>query len=340
METGPSTARVTDSGPSGSPQAKRNSTKRKRGFELNSKGLFLTYPQCPLSPSEALDLLVDLTKKKKRTIVEYIIATEKHQDGNDHLHAWIKLNKAVFLRDANYFDLKNHHGNYQGARNPARVKAYCTKEGNFIADPPYQVATKKTPWSTAMELARTGQVTEAMTELERGGDRSCRDSIIHRPSILASLKSLAPPEPLKAALPLTNFSKLFVWEKTKALLLCGATNTGKTTLAASLLPMALFTRHLDRLAELTDLHEGVILDDMSFIHLHDEAQIALLDVAMSTDVHIRYRVATLRQGLPRIITTNKEPREIFNMSNGAIARRIQAIRWWGWDRDPSWDVCV
>lgn len=341
MEKEQDTARVTDTGQDGSLMPERNSRKRMRStFELNAKGLFLTYPQCSLSPSEALDLLREICQRKKRSITEYLIATEKHQDGNDHLHAWIKLEKALFVRDANFFDLKNHHGNYQGARNPARVKAYCSKEGNYIADPPYQPTTKPTPWRTALDLAKSGLAAEAMKTLEDGGERSCREAILHRSAILSTLASMQPPTPLPNAKPIEDYPGLFSWDQSKTLVLCGPTNTGKTTLAASLLPLALFTRHLDRLAELTDQHSGVILDDMSFKHLHDEAQIALLDVTMRTDIHIRYKVASLPAGLPRIVTTNKEPSEIFNTANGAISRRLQAIRWWGWSEDPMWSVCV
>jgi hypothetical protein len=314
------------------------SSKRKRGFELNSKGLFLTYPQCALSPQEALDLLTGKLSTKKRTITEYLIATEKHADGNDHLHCWIKMNKPLFIREPTWFDLNNHHGNYQGARNATRVKAYCAKEGNFIACPPYDPTPTKTTWTTAIGQAESGEISAALTTLKTGGERSCRDLVLHGPAIKASLLSMRPPTALTCARPVTDYEHLFEWDKSRLLLLCGATNTGKTTLAASLLPLALFTRHLDLLADLKEGHTGVILDDMSFVHLHDEAQIHLCDTAMESNVHVRYRVATLPAGLPRIVTTNKEPFEVFHVANPAIARRIQAIRWLGWQE--GWEPAL
>lgn len=313
-----------------------NSGKRKRGFELNSRGLFLTYPQCGLSPQEALDLLRGKISQKKRTITEYLIATEKHADGNDHLHVFLRLDKAIHLREPTLLDLKDHHGNYQGARSAIKVKKYCAKEGNFIADPPYTPTDPKTPWSTAIAIAETGDLSTAIATLKTGGERTCRDLVLHSLSIQTSLRSMSPPTELTCALPLTSFNNLFEWDQARTLLLCGPTNTGKTTLAASLIPLALFTRHLDRLADVSSTHQGVILDDMTFKHLHDEAQIALTDTAMETHVHVRYRVATLRAGLPRIITSNKEPFEVFNMANPAIARRVQCIWWFGWDKDPCW----
>lgn len=315
----------------------QNSNKRKKGFDLQSTGLFLTYPQCSLSPSEALPLLKDIVETKGRSITEYVIATEKHADGNDHLHAYLKLDKKIHIKNEKFFDLGNHHGNYQGARSPTKVKKYCAKEGNFIADPPIVTKTQATPWKLAIATAKEGRISDAMKILEDGGERSCRDLILHSNAILTSFTSMKPISPLPNVLDLTKFGNLFDWDRHKqTLLLCGATNTGKTTLAASLIPLALFTRHLDLVANLRPEHKGIILDDMTFKHLHDEAQIALTDCAMETNVHVRYRVATIPAGLPRIITSNKEPYEIFNMNNPAIARRILCIRWLGWQSDPSW----
>nr|QTE03368.1 MAG: replication-associated protein [Grus japonensis CRESS-DNA-virus sp.] len=313
------------------------SSKRKRGFELNAKGLFLTYPQCSIQPQEALDLLREICQKKKRTVEEYLIATEKHQDGNDHLHCWIKMDKAIFVRDALLFDLKGHHGNYQGARNSTRIKTYCAKEGNYIADPPYSPTAKATTWTSALTLAKEGNLKEALSTLESGGERSCRDLILHRTSIMKSLQEFQPVSELTCARPVTSYGTIFVWDRALTLVLLGPTNTGKTTLACSLLPKALFTSHLDRLAELSPQHEGIILDDMSFKHLHDEAQIHLIDTAMTRDIHVRYRTATLPAGTPRILTSNRPVSDIFNTNNPAICRRLQVIIWYGYNKTPMWE---
>lgn len=306
------------------------SKRRREGFELNSKGLFLTYPQCSVQPAEALELFREIFQKKKRTIQEYVIAQEKHADGNDHLHAFIRLNKALHISNAALLDLKKHHGNYQSARSPTRVKAYCTKEGNYIADPPYQPVQKPTTWADAVACAESGDSATAITILKTSGERACRDLVLHSASIKANLRAFMPPARLSCARELSSYKRLFEWDKTKTLVLSGPTNTGKTTLAASLLPFALFTRHLDRLGELSEGHEGIILDDMSFIHLHDEAQIHLVDTAMESHIHIRYKYVTLPAGLPRIVTTNKAPLSVFNLVNPAIARRVQCIQWDGW----------
>lgn len=50
--------------------------KRKRsGFRLSTRCLFLTYPKCPVPMEEALELL----KARLETITEYIVAQEDHK---------------------------------------------------------------------------------------------------------------------------------------------------------------------------------------------------------------------------------------------------------------------
>lgn len=104
--------------------------KTNRGKE--AKGWFLTYPQCPMTPEEALDQL-----KAKETIVEYVVAREEHKDGSLHLHAFIKLEKKRQFK-TDRFDIqkeeKTYHGNYQIAKSWKAVEAYCKKGGNFIAN--------------------------------------------------------------------------------------------------------------------------------------------------------------------------------------------------------------
>ena len=45
-------------------------------------------PKCTLSPQEALERLRLVPTSS--SIVEWVVASEKHQDGTDHLHAFIK----------------------------------------------------------------------------------------------------------------------------------------------------------------------------------------------------------------------------------------------------------
>jgi len=83
-----------------------------------AQGWFLTYPKCDLSPKEALDKLHETGK-----LVEFVVAQEKHQDGTNHIHAFIKYEKKVEWKEDRW-DLGTYHGNYQKAKCWRAVIAY------------------------------------------------------------------------------------------------------------------------------------------------------------------------------------------------------------------------
>ncbi|ATG71340.1 replication associated protein [Gopherus associated circular DNA virus 1] len=322
----------------GEPDGNSSSVAQRR-FHLNAKTLFLTYPQCDLPREEALSLLEAAFMTRQRRIIEYLIASEKHADGTPHLHCFVKLNKAVNLKRPTELDLKNHHGNYQSCRSPEAVRRYCSKDGNFLTNITSGTDSQEGPWRKARKIVKEGgDLKEALLALEET-EKTARDLTIYGSTISQALRSLKPVTELTSEQTLTSYGPLFQWDQAKhSLLLFGNTETGKTTLAKLLIPKALFVRHLDLLLSLTEEHGGVILDDMTFKHLHDEAQIALLDLQDETHIHVRYRVAVLPAKLPRIITSNKEPWEVVNMANPAIARRVLCVRWYGWDKVPMFNV--
>lgn len=101
-------------------------------FQLNTKQLFLTYPQCPLPKQEALDYL--LTLLDEYNVLEYIVAHEHHANGADHLHCYFKLELPYRTRDSTALDIGTHHGNYQGCRSAKNVVRYCTKEEDYLSN--------------------------------------------------------------------------------------------------------------------------------------------------------------------------------------------------------------
>ena len=111
-----------------------------------AKGWFLTYPQCPCTPQSCLDDLVDKFALKGIKIEEYVICTEKHQDGNSHLHAFIKLSKRVrFKKDL--FDFccegKDYHGHYEVSKSWRAVIEYVKKDGEYITNINLDAVQKK-----------------------------------------------------------------------------------------------------------------------------------------------------------------------------------------------------
>lgn len=107
-------------------------------FQINSKSIFLTFPQC--------DYSLDLFREKIElffhgNIEKGVISREKHQDGNWHLHAAICLERPFRARGEQglrAFDSlvdPPKHPNISSRFTGGILKAfqYVMKEGNFLA---------------------------------------------------------------------------------------------------------------------------------------------------------------------------------------------------------------
>lgn len=104
-------------------------------FQLNTTKLFLTYPQCNLTKTQALDCITNVLQD---SILEYIIAQEEHRNGDLHIHMYLSLKESFRTRDPNSLDLLSNgsrfHGNYQGCRSERNVIKYCSKEEDYISN--------------------------------------------------------------------------------------------------------------------------------------------------------------------------------------------------------------
>lgn len=115
--------------------------------ENKGKGWFLTYPQCPMKKEVVLECLKErLTTKYGLGVVEYVICEENHENGDPHIHAFIKVDKRIrFTKDR--FDLDDlgatYHGNYQIAKSWRAVAQYVTKDGNYISNIDLKAAKNK-----------------------------------------------------------------------------------------------------------------------------------------------------------------------------------------------------
>lgn len=45
-------------------------------------------------------------------LVGYAIAQERHEDGSEHLHAYVQLNKRINWNNARCLDFNGYHGDY------------------------------------------------------------------------------------------------------------------------------------------------------------------------------------------------------------------------------------
>lgn len=60
------------------------------------------------------------------------VAHELHEDGSDHLHAFVQWDKKIDKRSERFFDVEGYHPNIQSARKPKECHDYVTKDNDFV----------------------------------------------------------------------------------------------------------------------------------------------------------------------------------------------------------------
>lgn len=96
-------------------------------WRFNAATIFLTYPQCSLTREQLLEELHKLFEIK-----EYVVAQELHQDGQPHLHAFLKLERKINKRTSNFADVLGFHPNITAPRSIKAVILYVEKVSYFI----------------------------------------------------------------------------------------------------------------------------------------------------------------------------------------------------------------
>lgn len=123
------------------------------GFRFNAISVFLTYPQCPLSKDEILKAVDNINK-----VATYVVARELHEDGNPHLHLFMKFERKLNFTDPNHFDVKQqgvtYHPNIQKPRNWKDVIKYVKKGGDYIAHQEIEELMLNKSWKQIMAEAK------------------------------------------------------------------------------------------------------------------------------------------------------------------------------------------
>jgi len=297
-------------------------------FRFDTKTLYLTYSQCSLPKEEVFSQLGDILSKENNEILEYIVAEEKHQSGDGHLHCYLTLRNQLRSRNQRLLDLVGleeeiYHPNIQGrVKSPRRCMEYCRKEGQYLTNIPISLSKNGT-WGNMLDLAKSGDLQKAR---ELIANNEPRDSIIYATQINTALLAVTRAAVRDTtALTMERYPDLPNWDRKKTLIIQGESGLGKTCLARLLLPTALFCTHVDTLKSFQlGVHKGIIFDDLEFKHLPRTTQIHVTDTADPRDIHCRHTCAFIPEDIPRIITTNLTHDRVLDTTDPAIARRTTA----------------
>lgn len=114
-------------------QASQASVDPPRQFDFHAKHALLTYAQCNRDKEELLQFLITSTG------AEYVVVGhELHEDGGDHLHAFVTFKRKFRTRDPRRFDFSGFHPNIVPGRDQGGID-YAKKDGDWVefGTPPF-----------------------------------------------------------------------------------------------------------------------------------------------------------------------------------------------------------
>ncbi|ALJ03316.1 replication initiation protein [Vinca leaf curl virus] len=107
-----------------------------KGFKVQAKNYFITYPQCSLTKEVAQR---EIEGKHTLANKKYIkLCRGLHEDGSPHLHVLIQFEGKFVCTNNRFFDLvcrtrpAHMHPTIQGAKSSSDVKSYLEKDGDTL----------------------------------------------------------------------------------------------------------------------------------------------------------------------------------------------------------------
>lgn len=300
------------------------------GFRINASNFSITWPQSDFPLDDALRNLTSKTSGAAR-VVEVIISSEQHEDGNYHRHAFVRFNRRVDIRNARFFDWEGRHANVQRTQNVPAWKNYIRKDGTYLdwIEPNQDVDDEP---DDLFELARTmGTETFFNTCRKKGIPYAyASHAWRHARSEQSIVTFETDPNP-DLNLTLTQDLENYTFDEgEKTNVLIGPSGCGKTITAIRRMKKPLLlVRHMDTLQHFdAHLHKSILFDDMNFTHLHRTSQIHLVDRTLPSALHRRYGTALIPANTQVSITGNQVP---LALGDAAIARRCNVVFLDGWD---------
>uniref|UniRef100_UPI0040475A0E hypothetical protein n=1 Tax=Shewanella sp. TaxID=50422 RepID=UPI0040475A0E len=122
-----------------------------------------------------------------------------------------------------------------------------------------------------------------------------------------------------------QFNEAFVdLDEHPVVLIIGKSGVGKTAFAKAHFTNPLFVSHIDDLKHLSDVHDGIVFDDMDFKHWPVTSQIHITDYEEGRSINVKHATAYIPCKTRRIFTCNDVP---FSC-HPAIERRVHRIEFY------------
>ncbi len=304
--------------------------KKKNMFRLQGKHLFLTYPKIEITREEALEQLKE--KILPRRIEKYVISTEKHTTGEEHVHVYLELDKKSNIENKNRLDLEiegkegkeKKHGNYQSCRSYNNVVNYIIKEGKT------KVLTNKdlddlgrdiNIWKKLYESNKDDDIKETLNKI---GEIAPKLMITDYPRVKKALIEMKNDNKVKGDIIYAEGSfkvpkkvKDFMEKPEKTLYLSGGSGIGKTEMMKMLFAKKYGKDNFLRINNIEGIkalmmksYKGLILDDVDLKKLTPEEILGLLDVQNTHNQRVLYGTVDVPAGMARAVVTNKKINEL------------------------------
>lgn len=294
-------------------------------FRFNAKQIGLTY-SCPATAEEnpipGKDaLLAGLQAVSTIPLEQYIISKERHESGKIHYHVYAKWAEKLDLSSARAFDLHGVHPNILTGTPKSQWKTYIVKDGDYITN---FYVPKVTKYAEALSASTVEEGLALLAEYHP------RDYLLQRERLKANLeahRSASTRPSTRELLPMSAYGESIAervrerWT-TRAIVIIGATNLGKTSFAKRLGATPYLVSHMDQLKCIPTATTHLIFDDMSFSHLPRSGVLHLMDLEEDRAIHVRYSTANLPSSMPRIFTTNED-----DFLGYADKERVSSRRW-------------
>lgn len=263
----------------------------------------------------------------------YIIAKERHRDGGIHYHAYAEYRQRQDRNLTADFFLDNQRPNIKAKRSHQEKETaatYCRKDGDYIEHGTF--APPQIRASAHLQAAINEAGGEMTKYIEYLIDNNINHPLLRDYWISSNaawrLNTIYDGDSVKDA-DITSFALnalLYDPAEQRTYVLRGPSGVGKTTWAIRNIPKpSLWVRHADTLKLFQPLiHKSILIDEVSWRHTPHANQINICDTRQVAEIHIRYQVARIPPGVPRIFTCNPGE-ENLDFDYPPIARRIYLV---------------